>query len=93
MGVFIPTSELPTVEVSYSNKGRWYSGLMWHAHRIDGVEGIELQETEVCENLSKALADHEAAQEQLQIATKRLDTLRMFARKLYGAPKLKAVSE
>ena len=93
MSVFIPTSELSTVEISCSTKGRWYSGLMWHARRLDGVEGIELQETEVCKNLSKALADHESAQEQMEIATKRLDTLRKFARKLYAVPQLKAVSK
>jgi hypothetical protein len=91
--VFIPHSELNhDLKICRSTKGKWYSANMWNSSRSEGIPGIEMSEPEILSNLSAALVEVEQIMAELEIAQNRAATLRMFARELYAAPKLKAVA-
>ena len=57
------------------------------------IEVATLTETEIHEYTAKALKELEAANEAMQRAKDRADSLRMFASDLYTAPSLKVASE
>ena len=54
---------------------------------------VNLSETEIHEYTAKALKELEAAQEAVQRAEDRAESLRMFARELYTTTSLKVVNE
>ena len=63
------------------------------AHHGNYLYLVTLSETEIHEFSAQALKELEAAQNALQRAEDRAESLRMFARELYAAPALKVASE
>ncbi len=81
------TAECTTVEDSYRpdlERSSWMPNSLYL---------VTLNETEIHEFSAQALKELEAAQNALQRAEDRAESLRMFARELYAAPSLKVASE
>ena len=92
--VIIDIDQLPTFNIALRHKGRGSKKYhLWTTEGIDYPNGtFELSETQIHLYMTQALKEFQEAQMALARAQARVDSLRMFARELYAAPKLKAVA-
>ena len=91
--VSINTDQLPVTQISLREKGRGSNKyLAWTNEDVNYPnKTVDLSEGQIHEYTAQALKEFENAANALRRAEDRVETLRMFARKLYAAPTLTAV--
>ena len=87
--ITIEKNHLPTNEICISSKRRWTTPSCYEA---DYQTAVTLTEEEVYENAARAVREVEQAEEELRLAQRRAESLRLFVIELAKSEQLSVVN-
>ena len=76
--ITIENKDLPTNEICISRNGYWCSPSPMSMSQKDAYYAVTLTEEEVYENAARAVREVEQAEEELRLAQRRAESLRLF---------------
>jgi hypothetical protein len=87
--ITIEKKSLPTNEICISSKRRWTTP---SCYEPDYQTAVTLTEEEVYENAARAVREVEQAEEELRLAQRRAESLRLFVSELAKSEQLSVVN-
>ena len=90
--ITIKNKNLPTNEICISGTGGWCSPSPMSLSQKDAYHAVTLTEEEVYENAARAVREVERAEQQLRLAQRRAESLRVFVDELLKSEQLSVVN-